>query len=84
MLLAEERQSSPVLEMRAVSKGKDFEGGLTSPGRKWVRGGEVKEGNLAFGYAACREHNFGPQRHVPESAYSGEPCHQFPLQGLQD
>lgn len=84
MLLAEERQSSSVLEMRAVSKGKDFEGDLTSPERKWVRGGGVKEGNLASGYAACREHNFGAQRHVLESAYSSEPCHRFPPQGLQD
>ena len=85
MLLAEERQSSSVLEMRAVSKGKDFEGELTSPERRWVRvrGGGVKEENLASGYVACQEHSFGAQRHVLESAYSGEPCHQFPLRGLR-
>lgn len=49
-----------------------------------MRGGGVKEGNLASGYVACREHSFGAQRHVLESAYSGEPCHRFPPQGLQD
>jgi len=84
MLLAEERQSSSILETKAVSKGKDFEDGLMSLGRRWVRGGGVKEENHASGYAACREHSFGAQRHVHESACSGERCHQFLLRELQD
>lgn len=65
MLLAEGRQSSSVWEMRAVSKGKDFEGGLMTPGSRWVREGGAKEGNLAC-YAACQERSFGVQSHVLE------------------
>ena len=49
-----------------------------------MRGGGVKEENHASGYAACREHSFGAQRHVHGNACSGEPCHQFPLRELQD